>query len=94
MFMFPLNPCIIQKNSSSILILGGEKCDEFFDPSFMRVDVNTMKLTMLESIWNDYAQEDHFLWNQSVEWNGKVYMLGNIHIHVISKDCKNYECMN
>ena len=57
------------------------------------LDVNTMKLSMLDVTWDDETESDSFRWNQSVEWNGKVYVLGRKHIHVITKDFKMHECI-
>ena len=49
-----------------------------------------MKLSKLDI---DQKIYDDFDLNMSVEWQGKVYMLGYDHIHVITKDCKKYECI-
>jgi hypothetical protein len=60
----------------------------------MRVDLNTMTLSMLdETTCIEYMEPDTFPWNHSIEWYGKVYMLGDDHIHVITKDCKKYNCI-
>jgi hypothetical protein len=60
--------------------------------SFISVlDVDKMKLCSLELTGDDDTEEDTFSWNQCVEWHGKVYMLGDIHIHVITKDCMKYK---
>ena len=34
---------------------------------------------------------DYFPFNHSVEWLGKVYMLGRDHIHMITKDGKKHD---
>jgi hypothetical protein len=43
-----------------------------------------MKLNKLESTWN-YAMDVSKM-NQFVEWHGKIYLLGIMHIHKITKD--------
>jgi hypothetical protein len=57
------------------------------------IDVNTMKLSTLDVTWDYQKEKDFYYSNQSVEWHGKVYMLGDKHIHVIAEDCKKYECI-
>jgi len=57
------------------------------------IDVNTMKQSTLDITWDSQKEKDIFLSNQSVEWLGKVYILGESHIHVITEDCKKYECI-
>jgi hypothetical protein len=57
------------------------------------IDVNTMKVTVLDVTCDDKKRTDIFPSNQSVEWLGKVYMLGRDHIHVITKDCKKHHCI-
>ena len=57
------------------------------------IDVETMKLSVLDITGDDEIEKDYFYCNQSVEWYGKIYMLGENHIHVITKDCKKYECI-
>ena len=58
----------------------------------MRVlDVNKMKLSKLDITLDQDEFFDILTCSQSVEWHGKVYMLGYNHIHVITKDCKKYE---
>ena len=86
----PFGPCLYSLSPSSILILGGENVVE----EFMRViDVSTMQMSILD-VALDYKKEcDVFFYNQSVELHGKVYMLGQSHIHVITKDCQKYECI-
>jgi hypothetical protein len=76
---------------SSILILGEDQLNNSISMNI--IDVNTMKLSTLD-VPKDYEkQPDIFYNNQSVEWQGKVYMLGQSHIHVITKDFKKYECI-
>lgn len=60
----------------------------------MKVDLNTMKLSTLDATCVNNMESDTFPWNHSIEWHGKVYMLGDDHIHVITKDSKKYECIN
>jgi hypothetical protein len=55
------------------------------------IDVDTMKLSVLDLTWDDDENYDCLFYHHSVEWNGKVYMLGENYIHVITKDCKKYE---
>ena len=55
------------------------------------IDVDSMKLCSLDLTGDDKTEQDTFSWNQSVEWHGKIYMLGDSHIHVLAKDCKKYE---
>ena len=55
------------------------------------LDVNKMKLSKLDITLDQEKFFDKLSYNQSVEWHGKVYMLGYNHIHVITKDCKKYE---
>ena len=57
------------------------------------IDVNTMKQSILDITWDSQKEKDIFFINQSVEWLGKVYILGDEHIHVITEDCKSYECI-
>ena len=57
------------------------------------IDVNTMKLSTLDFTWDSQKEKDTFYFNQSVKWLGKVYFLGDKHIHVITEDCKKYECI-
>ena len=57
------------------------------------IDLDTMQLSILDVNCNDYKESDAFPLNQSVEWYGEVYMLGFHHIHVITKDCKKYDCI-
>ena len=89
-FQFPDDPCLYKLSPSNILILGGNKV--YGELSFISVlDVDTMKLCSLDLTGDDDTEGDAFSWNQCVEWNGKVYMLGDGHIHVITKDCMKYE---
>ena len=57
------------------------------------IDLNTMTLTELDMTWDCDTEYDFFYFNQSLDWHGKVYMLGKDHIHVITKDCLSYECI-
>ena len=80
-------PCLYSLSPSSILILEGLD----FEEEFIRVDVNTMH--MLDFTLDENDKMDDSPSNQSVEWHGKVYILGEKHIHVITEDCKKYKCI-
>ena len=58
----------------------------------MRVlDIKKMKLSKHDITLDDDKVSDSIYCYNSVEWHGKVYMLGWDHIHVITKDCMKYE---
>lgn len=57
------------------------------------IDVSTMQMSILDVALDNKKEYDYFIYNQSVEWHGKVYMIGQNHIHVITKDCQKYECI-
>jgi hypothetical protein len=46
---------------------------------------------VLDVTCDDKKRIDKFPSNQSVEWLGKVYMLGRDHIHMITKDGKKHD---
>jgi hypothetical protein len=54
-----------------------------------------MEVNIFDVKCNYYKEKyfDQFISIQSLEWHGKVYMLGSDHIHVMTKDCKKYECI-
>jgi hypothetical protein len=57
------------------------------------IDLDTMQLSILDVYCNDVKKSDLFFLNQSLEWYSEVYMIGFDHIHVITKDCKKYDCI-
>jgi len=48
------------------------------------IEKDTIKLNKLESTWNYATDVSNF--SQFVEWHGKIYLLGKMHIHMITKD--------
>jgi hypothetical protein len=63
------------------------------DRKFMRViDMDTMQLRILDVNCSDYKRPEVML-NNSLEWYDEVYMIGARNIHVITKDCKKYNCI-
>ena len=50
-----------------------------------------MKLSKHDITLDDNKVSDCLININTVEWHGKVYMLGLDHIHVITKDSMKYE---